>query len=104
MKRLAYVDASGPDMAVIAVALPEDMVEKRRELEERVQELIDEWEAKKDAELDQLVEQIRQLVEAILGDLVQKAKQALDDLQQDGCGGASLALAMLAFALVWRRR
>ena len=40
----------GADMAVIAVELPEAMVEKRQQLEEDVQELIDEWKAKREVQ------------------------------------------------------
>jgi hypothetical protein len=97
-------DPLGTDIAVIAVALPEGMEDKRQELEEGVQELIDEWKAKGEAELDQIVEQIRKLVEGILDDLIAKAMQALGDALRQVCGSVGLALAVPAVALVRGRR
>jgi hypothetical protein len=98
----------GSDMAVIAVALPEGMEKKRQELEDDIQKIIDEWKAKGETELDELVKDLQQHIEAILAGLVTEAvegvKRTLEETARETCGSSAMALVLSAVAFAWRRR
>jgi hypothetical protein len=96
----------GADIAVIAVRLSEDALQTREELEEDIQRLIDEWQAKGETELDELLERIRKELEANLlewlGTALAKLLQAAEEAANEGCTGSGLALVMVAIVLAWR--
>jgi len=90
----------GTDSAVIVISVPKGWEEKREELEKAIQEVIDEWKAKGEEELDKLIEELQKRAEEIL-------KGFLEHLIQETCnsicGSLGVAMALLAIALAYRQ-
>lgn len=57
-------EAFGQEFAVVVITLPESLSEKREEIEGKIQELIDDWKARGEETLDNLIEEIQKSVEA----------------------------------------
>jgi len=96
----------GSDFAVVVVTLPEELEEKRKEIEQAIQDTIQEWRDRGEQELDRLMEELRARIERelkgflerLVADLLRELREALRGV----CGGAVIVVP--AAVLVWRRR
>ena len=52
----------GPDVAVIVVGVPQKWADRRDEVEQKIQELIDDWKARGEEKLDALIQEIKEQV------------------------------------------
>lgn len=91
----------GSDFAVVVVTLPEELEEKRKEIEQAIQDTIQEWRDRDEQELDRLTEELRTRIEQELQNLWQ---QLVAELLRALCGSSSAAIVIPAAVLVWRRR
>lgn len=69
VKRFRMIQKGQPfgiEAAVVIVVVPKSLENKRQEIERKIQELIDQWEQKKDAAIDQLIKDIIRYVENII--------------------------------------
>jgi hypothetical protein len=69
VKRFQMVQNGQPfgiEAAVVIVVVPKSLENKRQEIERKIQELIDQWEQKKDAAIDQLIKEIIRYAESII--------------------------------------
>jgi hypothetical protein len=102
----------GSDFALVVIILPEEVAEKRDELEHTIQDLIDEWVARGEEELDWLVEEIKKLAEDSLKDLWARIIDTVKEWARDTgdqacnslCGSAALVTVGAAIAIGRRRR
>jgi hypothetical protein len=76
----------GPEAAVIIVVLPKGWEDKRQEIEGEIQKMIDEWDQKKDAAIDQLVQEIVKYAEREVTNFIRS-------IFEDICSPAALLIA-----------
>jgi hypothetical protein len=114
-RRLQMVNKEQPfgsDFALIVILLPEEVADKRDELEQSIQEIIDEWVARGEEELDWAMEEIKKLAEESLKDLWARlidtfkewARDTGDQVCNTLCGSAALVTVGAAVAVSRRRR
>lgn len=102
----------GSDFALVVIILPEEVADKRDELEQSIQEIIDEWVARGEEELDLVMEEIKALAEESLKDLWARLIDTVQEWARDTannacnslCGGAALVTVGAAIAIGRRRR
>ena len=98
----------GTDLAVVVITLPGGMEEKRQELEKKIQEIIDDWKARGDVELERLMKELQKLVERELQKLwerfISELIRKLDDVCRGAMGSVSLAVVASMIAVVRKRR
>lgn len=98
----------GTDLAVVVITLPEGMDEKRQELEEKIQKIIDEWKAKGEVELERFVKELQKLVKRELQQLWQRLMneliRKLGEVCQNAVGGLGLAMVASMIAVVRKHR
>ena len=98
----------GTDLAVVVITLPKGMEERRQELEERIQGIVDDWKAKGEVELDRLVKELQKLIEQELERLSQRfiteLLRKLDEVCRGATGGLSLSMVASIIALTRKHR
>ena len=86
-------NAFGPEIAVIVVVVPKEMADKKEEIEQKIQEMIDDWKARGEQELDELIKQIQDWA-------LREISSWLDGLGKRICGGFGFIAAILFFGLI----
>jgi hypothetical protein len=97
----------GTDFAVVVITLPRGMEERRQELEEKIQEIIDEWKARGEKELDRLMRELQRLVERELEKLwerlITELMRKLDEICRSAMGSLSLVMVASMIAVIRKR-
>lgn len=97
----------GPEFAVVVAVLPEDWADSSEKFEAKLQEIIDEWEARGEDELDELVNQIQDWFLAQIGNWLERTiynlTHSLDELASSGCQNAIIIFGLLALAILRHR-
>lgn len=90
-------EAFGDEAAVLVVTIPKELEEQRAEIEKRINEMIQEWQATGQQKLEELLDQI-------VVYLVDLTTTGLEKLLQELCGGLGLAVILPIGFTLWRRR
>lgn len=98
----------GQEFGGVIVVLPQQLGDRQREIEERFQQLIDEFKQRGEDELDKMFEELQKMIERelqnLLERLLEEVEKAVEQFLKELCGStAALLLATIGVVFAGRR-